>query len=225
MHLDDGDEGLGQWVALATAALSAASQGGLFAGKVHYSPYGFLYDDYPQKIWEAEKAIAEGTGQPIPPQFSKTGGAQYQASMLAIVPKYVPGSEQMIANYDRRLNEAGGAYEVTYGKQLDRLKKLVAGQTVPPPALATAVIPAQSSSAAVPIAAQPNLPALTQDVFQTPGVAPAPGQPGYPPPPGARPIMQASMFPDLSQIPLPVILGAGALLLLLLVQGHSPSKR
>lgn len=127
----DTDQGLGQWVALATAIISvatSAASSGMFS-KVHTSPWGFLYDDYPLKLYEAEKAIAEATGAPMPPQAARSGGSAYQASMQAIVPKYFPGKEQevsaQIAAYDRRLNEPGGYYELAYTKQLDILRALV----------------------------------------------------------------------------------------------------
>ncbi len=218
MHIDDGEEeGLGQWIALATAALSAAGQAsgsGLFAGKAHYSPWGFLYDEYGQKMWDAEKAIREATGQvPVKAPRPLTTGPSGMIAALEIVPAYVPGSEQMISNYDRRLNEPGGAYEVTYGKQLARMDALVKGQTVPPPAMTTAFIPQQSASAAIPISAQPPLPALQQ--VQAPGTR------------APLPVTQASMFGGLSSIPLPVILGGAAVLALLLFtsQSSAPQRR
>lgn len=122
----------GPYGAAIGAAIGAAAS--LLQGKQHYSPWGFLYDDYPQHIWQNESTIVSLENQlnqltgkpqiPAPPMYSKTGGAQYQASMQAIVPKYVPGSEQQIANYDRTLNESGGAYEQTVAAQLAIIPQL-----------------------------------------------------------------------------------------------------
>jgi hypothetical protein len=148
-------------IGTAIGALIGAGAG-LISGKAHYSPWNFLYDDYPQHIYENEviingvrNAIARYTGAPQlpdPPMYQKKGGPQYQASMLAIVPKYSPGSETQIAAYDRRLNEAGGAYENTIKAQIALAPQLQnelqnwqqRGQplpTSPQPASPTAVAP------------------------------------------------------------------------------------
>lgn len=149
---------LGQWVALATAIIGAASSAGLFSGKVHTSPWGFLYDDYPMKIWEAAKAVAEATGTAIPPQAVRTGGTAYQASMQAIVPPLFPGKEQevsaQIKNYDRRLNEPGGYYELAYTILLDKLRSLVNQ--------------ARTTFQAPPVVANPYAGAATPIIPQTP---------------------------------------------------------
>jgi hypothetical protein len=124
----------GPWGAAVGAVVGLTA--GLVSGKAHYSPWNFLYDDYPQHIYENEitinglrNAVARYTGAPQtpdPPMYSKKGGAQYQASMQAIVPKYVPGSESQIAAYDRKLNEAGGAYETTVKQQISLAPQLQA---------------------------------------------------------------------------------------------------
>jgi hypothetical protein len=115
--------GIGTVIGAAVGAVIGAAVK-LFGAKEHNSPWGFLYDDYPLKIYEAEVLVRQAFGMEMPPMAVRTGGTQYQASMQDIVPRYVPGSEQQIAAYDRRLNEPGGAYEVTYGKQLDLLRQI-----------------------------------------------------------------------------------------------------
>lgn len=123
-------------ISAAVSAASAANSAGLFSGKIHTSPWGFVYDDYPLKIYEAEVAIKnlrdainEARGLPptpaLPPPPTRTGSAQYQTAMLAIVPKYAPGWEDEIAAYNRTLNETGGGYELTYGKQQEVLQQLI----------------------------------------------------------------------------------------------------
>lgn len=153
-------------VGTAIGALLGAGVG-LFSGKAHYSPWNFLYDDYPQHIYQneadiiaIENQIAKYTGQamqPLPPMYQKTGGPQYQASMQAIVPKYVPGSQGQIASYNRALNESGGAYETTVKMQLAlypqlqaQLQQLQTQPLPPPPPPTQTLAPVQSGSATAP---------------------------------------------------------------------------
>lgn len=159
---------------------------GMLSGKAHYSPWNFLYDDYPQHIYENEtsvvalkNALAKYTGQPqlpAPPMYSKKGGTQYQASMQAIVPQYVPGSEADIAAYNRRLNESGGAYEITMQKQLALIPELQAAlQGYMQRGAPLAPTPVSSGS---PTAPAPYTGSTPQLYAPTGG----PAQPYYPPP-------------------------------------------
>jgi len=162
---------------------------GLFSGKAHYSPWNFLYDDYPQHIYDNEiqlngirNAIAAYTGAaqtPDPPMYSKKGGPQYQASMLAIVPKYVPGSESLIAAYDRKLNEAGGAYENTVKAQIAAF-----------PQLQNQLQNLQASGRPLAPPVAPGSPTSPQAIYQPQPyqMAPAPIQPVTPYNPYAQPV-------------------------------------
>lgn len=153
----------------------------MLSGKAHYSPWNFLYDDYPQHIWENErdivalknainKIIAPGSPDiPTPPTYQKSGGQQYQASMQAIVPKYVPGSEQSIASYNRTLNEAGGAYEQTVAMQLQMIPQL---QQQLQQASAQA-----SQRQAAPAAAVPTVVPQPQPIYAQPAISPSLYQP------------------------------------------------
>lgn len=209
-------------VAAIGTILSAASTGAkLFGGKVHYSPWNFLYDEYPRKIFEAETVIRQAKGEPPAPDpgggARPTGGAQYQASMQAIVPRYVPGSEPLIAAYDRRLNEAGGAYEKAYYAQLAELARLQ-GQAAPsmPAQSAQAAKPAKSSGSAMPSSVAPTLTPpsqypLTDGYGNVVDASGRPIQPAY---------SQAGMFGTGNITPL-MIGGAAIGLLLLLTQTNS----
>jgi len=208
---------MGQWIALATTILSAAGSaassaqsGGLFSGKLHQSPWGFAYDDYPMKIWDAERAIAEAMGREIPPMWARNGGEAYQASMQAIVPRYVPGSEQKIAAYDRTLNEAGGPYETTYAKQLETLRVLMNKQTPPAPSAPLNYKPTQLPTAAKPAVTTPGMEYGFPDTI--------------PVTPQQR--LQAGMLPgfDMNSA-LPFIIGGGALMLILALTADKKGKR
>lgn len=222
-YQDENQDGLG-FIATAAAIVSMAATGAkLFGGKAHYSPWNFLYDEYPRKIYEAEATIRTMTGEPLPPDpgggAAPPGGEAYQRSMLAIVPRYVPGSEPLIAKYDRTLNEKNGAYEVTYQKQLSSLATQQ-GQAAP-------AMPAQSASSARPVSASA-------------AYAPAPSAV----PPSQYPItdgygrvidpktgrvvqgaQQASMFTGLDGIPIPLLIGGAALALILLMQSSGKKGR
>jgi hypothetical protein len=116
------------------AAIGAV--GGLLVGKKHYSPWGFLYDDYPKRIYANEveivnlknaiSALQGGPQLPKPPDplaggFDKT---RFIAAMLQIVPQYAPGSESQIKSFDRRGNEPGGSNEIAYGAQISLIPQL-----------------------------------------------------------------------------------------------------
>jgi hypothetical protein len=202
--------GLG-FVTAAAAIISAAATGAtMFGGKEHRSPWGFLYDEYPRKIYEAEAAIAQATGQPLPPDpgggATPAGGPQYQASMLAIVPRYVPGSESQIAAYDRRLNEPNGAYEVTYTKQLGVLQSLAGGTPQPTPAQTMPARPVYSSIPSVQVT--PAVP-LTAAQRRAAGL----------------PMMQASMLPDLGPYGPMILIGGAALVLILSMNAPAPKGK
>jgi hypothetical protein len=226
------DEGLG-FIAAAAAIISIAATGAkFFGGKVHYSPWNFLYDEYPRKIYEAEAVIRSIKGDALPPDpgggASPPGSAEYQASMLNIVPRYVSGAEPLIAAYDRRLNEASGAYEKTYYAQLAELARL---QGQPPP-----VMPSQSALAAKPASAQVAYPSATSPA---PSAAPPSSYPltdGYGNIVDARgkilkpAVTQASMFPTEMGNIAPLVIGGAAILILILSQsgssgGKSKGKR
>jgi hypothetical protein len=108
----------------------------LFGGKKHYSPWGFLYDDYPLHIGENEQtivtlknAIAQYTGaQQItpPPQVNRGDWQQSLSVMKQIVPQYISGQESALASNNRSLNESGGGYERTYAAQAALIPKLQA---------------------------------------------------------------------------------------------------
>jgi hypothetical protein len=223
---------------------------GLFSGKAHYSPWNFLYDDYPQHIYEAENAIvslknalARYTGQPqlpAPPMYSKTGGPQYQASMQAIVPQYVPGSQAAIAKYDRKLNEAGGAYENTLKQQLAIIPQLQqalqsaqsSGAPIVPsvPASGSATAPAPYGGPGSPqLIAPPGMPQLTPGPSMLPytmgpqNISPGAGyslSPTYNAPAG---IVTSDMFGSMGPY-MPYILG-GVGLLVMLMQGQGGGTR
>ncbi|MGH8742861.1 MAG: hypothetical protein ACREUY_01130 [Burkholderiales bacterium] len=147
---------LGQALPLLTAATGAAQLlPRLISGKPHNSPWGFLYDEYPRRIYELEKIVRSYTGEELPPdpdpgQAKPRGGPAYQASMLDIVPRYVPGSESQIASYDRRLNEAGGAYERTYQSQQETIASFEGARAAPMPAQAPTAAVAVSPQTAIP---------------------------------------------------------------------------
>jgi hypothetical protein len=151
---------------LPTAAAIIETGASLFADKPHYAPWGFLYDEYPRKIYEAEAVIRSQTGEPMPPDPDPgnpkpRGGPAYQVAMLAIVPRYVRGSESQIQAYDRRLNEPGGAYERTYQSQLDRLAQLQGRAPTPMPAQITSAVPVSAQIAiptAIPVTPRRELP-------------------------------------------------------------------
>lgn len=217
---------------------------GLFSGKAHYSPWNFLYDDYPQHIYEAENAIvslrnalARYTGaQQVspPPMYSKTGGAQYQASMQAIVPQYVPGSQSQIAAYDRKLNEPGGAYESTVKQQLALIPQLQQAlqsaqssgaplaPSYPAPGSATSVAPYGGPGPAL-LTAPPLMPQLLPGPSMlpyTPAQSIAPAGYSLSPTynaPGATGVVTADMFSAMGPY-MPYILG-GVGLLVILMQG------
>ena len=228
----------GPWGAAVGAVIGAASS--LMTKKPHLSPWGFPYDDYAQKIYENEitinalrNAIARYTGQPQtsdPPMYSKKGGTQYQASMQAIVPRYVPGSESQIAAYDRRLNEGGGAYEQTVQRQIALAPQLqqqlqVLQQTSQPLPIQPA-----SGSATAPLPYGPPGP----QPFQAPqtaysgGFSPPPLLPQYQPGPTMTPLPGGGSAPQLSDLfggsmsgNIPYILGAIGLAAILLTQNKT----
>lgn len=206
------DQGLG-FITAAAAIISAAATGAtLFGGKEHRTPWGFLYDEYPRKIYEAEAAIAQATGQPLPPDpgggATPAGGPQYQASMLAIVPKYAPGSESQIAAYDRRLNEPNGAYEVAYTKQLGVLQSLAGGTPQPTPAQTMPARPVVST----PYGDIPSV-QVTPTVPLTAAQRRAAERQG---------IMQAGMIPDLGPYGPMILIGGAALVLILSMSAPAP---
>jgi hypothetical protein len=230
----------GPWGAAVGAVIGLTA--GLLGGKAHYSPWNFLYDDYPQHIYENEitinglrNAIARYTGapqNPDPPIYSKKGGPQYQASMQAIVPKYVPGSESQIAAYDRRLNEAGGAYETTVKQQISLAPQLQAElqnmqqtrammPTQPASGSATAPMPYGPPGAAPFVAPQGQTGSL-----QPPQLSPQfmPGPTMTPGSYGPAPQM-ADMFGGSMTGYMPYILGAVGLAAILLGQKSGGSTR
>lgn len=223
------------FITAAAAIISMAATGAkLFGGKLHYSPWNFLYDEYPRKIYEAEAALRSMRGESLPPDpgggAKPTGGAEYQASMLDIVPRYVPGSEPLIASYDRKLNEANGAYEITYGKILQALQSaqgMSPSGPLVPAQHATSAKPASypSSTAAAPKLTPPSQYGLT-DGYGRPIdqygnlIDPRTGQP----------IQQqrASMLDNMGDIA-PYLIGAVGLIVILATQnkssGNGSSKR
>lgn len=239
-------------VGTAVGALVGAAAG-LLGPKAHYSPWNFLYDDYPQHIYELQtqvvalqNAINRLTGDaqlPAPPMYSKTGGSQYQASMQAIVPQYVPGSEGKISSYDRTLNESGGAYEITVQKQLalipqlqNTLQTLQARGVQPAPASVQSGSPTASPAGSyyspagtlLPPGYNPTYPTNYQSPSIMPQLQPGPSMvpsnisittPGQ---------MQAGMLPSFNlQDALPYILGGVGLFVILMTQGKqsSPSRK
>jgi hypothetical protein len=209
---------------------------GLLSGKVHHSPWGFLYDDYPQNIYQnevqirqAKNAIAHLQGQPevpMPPMYSKTGGAQYQASMQDIVPKYVPGSEQQIASYSRTLNEPGGAYERTVQIQLGLIPQLQAQMR--------ALQGSSIIASGIPIAGSATMPPQPQLMFQAPipttastfqipqsSYQPSPFSPSPSPQYAGAGMMDTSALGGYA----PYIIGAIGLAVILLNQRQSPAPR
>lgn len=173
----------------------------LFAGKKHYSPWGFLYDEYLQRIWDNETQISAAIGAPEPmgPRpIPRTDTPNLKEVAKSIVSKYVPGAEAQIDVWDRRLNEPGGAFEIAYQKQLAYLAQLT-GQPAP-------AMPPQSQYAAVPVSAQTAIPSTVPI-----------------PPRGKAPYIQAGMLPDLGQYG-PLLLVGGAALLLFTILG-SPKER
>lgn len=218
MYVNKEHQDLGQWIALATAIVSAAGSAyssGLFGGKPHFSPWGFLYDEYPQKIWDAEKTIREATGKPpVKAPRPATTGPSGQVATLEIIPPYFPGNADVVKQIeagDRRLNEPGGYREQTYQKQLDILDQLTkqarAAFTAPP------LSPTPYAGAAVPIV--PQVPIFAPQ--QQPGLPPqfAPQQRVFP---TAQPlqISQAGMI-DMQSVTPFLLAGAGVFALMLLL--------
>lgn len=224
--------GVGSAIGAAVGAVA-----GLLSGKAHYSPWGFLYDDYPQHIYQNEvqirnlkNAIAHLQGQPevpLPPMYSKTGGAQYQASMQDIVPKYVPGSESQIAAYSRTLNEPGGAYEQTVQIQLGLIPQLtqqlnsLQGTTL----VASGIPIAGSATVGVQPQAMVLAPApTTASLVQVP-------QASYSPSPFVSPTAplqtQSAGMLDFSQLGgiTPYLIGGAALLIILMNQKGQSATR
>lgn len=200
------------FIATAAAIIGAAATGAsLFGGKLHQAPWGFLYDEYPRKIYEAEAVIRGATGEAMPPDPDPgnpkpKGGPAYQAAMLDIVPRYVPGSESQIAAYDRRLNEPGGAYEKTYQGQLDRLGVMQGRASTP--------MPAQQATAARPVSAGVAIPSTipvtprVRSPYDTTGTK----------------FMQAGMIPDLGPYGPMILIGGAALVLILSMQSAPKGK-
>lgn len=208
---------------------------GLLGPKQHLSPWGFLYDDYPQHIYENEvqirqlkNALAQIQGSPVvpmPPMYQKTGGAQYQASMQDIVPKYVPGSEAQIAAYSRTLNEPGGAYERTVQIQLGMIPQLQAQlQGLQQSTLRASGIPLAGSATAPSNLIQPGLAPTAASTYQIP-------QMEYQPSPfSPAPAYQSAGMMDMSSLGgmAPYILGGVALLIVLMSQrqtANAPARR
>jgi hypothetical protein len=241
------------FVGTAAGAAIGSLVGSLVSGKAHYSPWNFLYDDYPQHIYENEAAIvtlknainsiiAPGSAViPSPPMYSKTGGSQYQTSMQAIVPQYVPGSESQIANYNRALNESGGAYEKTFGMQLALIPQLQAQlqqvqgraqqvQAQPIPGSATSPAPVSQPLPqffAPPVQQGPQYfqPQQPQQIF-VPSAAPASAQaPNITiTSPGQLPQMQPMQSDILSSPYMPYMIGGAALLLVLALTASKGKK-
>lgn len=204
----------------------------LVSGKKHYSPWGFLYDDYPMHIGENEQnivalknAINKIQGGPQitpPPQVNRNDWQQSLSVMKTIVPQYVAGQESALNSNNRSLNESGGGYERTYAAQAalipqlqSQLQQLQMRAAVAPPAPASATTPPPPS------APLPQLVAPPPTVYPS-GAAYAPQPISI-----TQPTTQADMT-GMGQLGpyLPYIVGGAALLLAVLVSSqHSDTGR
>lgn len=224
--------GMGQIGPAATAISSLIGPvASLISGKKHYSPWGFLYDDYPMHIGENEQnivalknAINKIQGGPQitpPPQVNRNDWQQSLSVMKQIVPQYVAGQESALNSNSRTLNESGGGYEQTYARQAALIPQLQSQlQQLQMKQAATPAAPASATLPPLPSAPLPQLMAPPATVY--------PAQAQYAPQPisitTAAPSQQADMMGQLGPY-LPYIIGGAALLLALLVgQSHNDNR-
>jgi hypothetical protein len=216
----------------------------LISGKQHFSPYGFLVDDYPDnivanevKINQLQTQIANLMHQPPPAPYAPAQGFQghngspaWQATMLPLIQKYAPGYTQYVATYARQL---GDGYNQTFAAQLQLIQQLSAQlQQAQGYGAVQASIPIPGSATAIPAASYP-LPIGAPGQYYPP-VVPNPAM--YSPPPSYFPGSPSPAIDLAPQPPPPqqivgadmtnyLLMGFGAFALILLVLAQrKPAK-
>ena len=219
----------------------------IFGGKKHYSPWGFLYDEYYDKIYQNEqniaalkKAIGELTG--VAPVFPETPWpptyVSAKANLQAAQKVAVPIVSQYTANtncvYDKHQVEPGGCYEESYGKQLGLIKSLESElQAARTQAQLRASVPSPGSATAPMPQGVPQPVQTAPGNVQYPGIFTQPAAPVSPSPfgpsisittPGSAPVMQADIM-GMAGGAFPYIVGGIGLLLLLAFQQDKKDRR
>lgn len=187
-----GEVGLGPLVIPAVSAVSSliGPLTSLISGKKHYSPWGFLIDDYPDnivanetKINQLQQQLAMLIGQAPPPQFAPASGFQghkgspaWQATMMPLIQKYAPGYVQYVKGYDRQLVDG---YQQAYQAQQNIMNTL--GQQITQAQQQRGIIEGTAipgSPTALPPLSQPYPNYYTPPGTQTPMLMAPQGVPG-----------------------------------------------